>query len=304
MCIALAGDNWSVLRSVEVLGYDTRGERNVRVLMTLLAESQVNGNALSIMHRGNVRAYLRDAWPAARHEAEADELEDAVLHQIYARAFDCDGPGGSPRLVCSLTPMDRFVELDNPVPVHAHSRATLAGCLDDEESARLRLAFGDPEHSGYVPFTQWDLDGFDRGVHLISFDMVIEGETYERLVGDSMGFSVSGPLRLLDAVRFNDIPSTSADQRPGWRERLKPFDTALGAEGYDVIVLQEPCRVSAVVESVGFSRRGISRAPTQPSRGAVRYVTGHAEFDLPLEFTATSRLHQHYVEAPREVWLG
>ncbi len=294
----LGSGYWRLRRSVEVIGY--HGEDDTARILVILAVTNTappsTKNYLRIMHRGNVEAFLRDAWPLPDHYDEAARWKQIgaadggkagsrgnVLIKLYREAFK--EVGDELLQIEALTGWDEFLPIDPPVRVFA---CGLRSCLDGvKESPRGHLIEPEvpsPSADTYSPFTSWKLGPFiEPGLHLLALELTFTGETYKELVTRGE-FTIDGPQRLLARVKHDDLARLSDRERTEWQSRLDKFEghSLLLGQSYDVIILRDP--FADPIQMLGGT--GIARAPKQPmcknTPVADRFVTTNQAFSIAL----------------------
>jgi hypothetical protein len=297
LCILLTGrdgaDAWRMRRSVEVLAFHQES-RKVEILFGLYVENKLPAgerNYLRMMHRGNVECFFVPAWPLPQHPAESrvhGPEVPGVLQQIYGDLFD--EVNGQPRQTSTMTGWDGKVEL----PVSGQDRPVV--WTPDEQACGEITEFGRPLQSEtpspgfqvYTPFTTWELGPFTEPTSfLLTFVLLIQGATYDELVGGDREFTVDGPERLLSRIRYDDLYRVPDEDRSKWCDRLKPFEQSrlLMGEGYDVMILRPPYANAVEALSGGM---GIGLGPRQPlwqgQPMAERFITSHQSFSMALRY--------------------
>jgi len=286
-CIVLSSPtdkkNWKVYRSIEVLAYHRGWAGYVRILFGLMLENRLKGqpNFLRLLHCGNVALTLKKSWPLPPHD---DAPDSTFIQSFYGQAFKEDA--GQVLQVRNLSPWDEWMEEEpTPVLVWPDQEAIDKGMSPGREITPEGTTTQECESP---PFTVWQLGPFSQvGLHLVTFSLTFSGETYRRLVEANDSFSVDGPERLLDRIRYFDLAEADMRYRPEWDKLLADFldpQKRLTSEAYDVVILGPPFadRTTRVSDAL---RNGIHTAPLGLEGPGDRFITTSEYFSLPLRYT-------------------
>ncbi len=300
MCIVLRGkdrdgfngnDFWQGLRSVEILGYHHK-EKRCNILLVLYLQNKLSDgeeNFLYMLHPGNVTATLGNPWPAPHHpdveKQNGTEFLNGtklILESVYGKAFREDDETGQVYQTSGLSTWDSwYPQDDEPVEIFWPKEKNTLG--KDKLTAEIPRVFPKTNTQSFSPFNVFELGPFTkRGAVLIAVNSVVQGESYDKLLGDRRAFTIDGPETLLSRIKHEYIPLVqNEEEKNKWNDVLRKFRRYVGfGESYDVITIQPP--YADKLEYIDGS--GIIKAPEQPPQElAERYISGCHGFTLCLK---------------------
>jgi hypothetical protein len=289
MCIIVRGvgekgnDSWLGRRSVEMLTYH-HSKKQANILFGLYIENLLpnKANYLEILHPGNVRFKLnRNPWPMPFHpdEPHNSTTKKSVLSSIYQDVFKYNPQSDELHQTRIITAWDSCFE----------QKEEIVNIWPKQETARrknyIRRTPPKPtpkKEDDFCPFTTFRLGPFTKqGATLIALEIVIEGKSYDKLLGDKDVFTVDGPESLMIQTQYEFINEEAENKRKKWEEKLGKFMKYIGyGESYDVII----GRFRGCDNVQCIAKSGISKAPIQPVSNEVeRFITSYPLFSLCLE---------------------
>lgn len=321
MCIVLRGEKgnalWEGLRSVEVLAYHP-SEKKVEILFLLFLDNKAEDNYLEMLHPGNSHCELVKPWD--KEESPWDENKEkglpyhideneedfgqSILESIYGRMFRYEEEEVQLYQKEQLNPNESFFDLE------VEKEVTI--WPDDEGlsyASGIEELYGtEKDKKRFIPFTSWKLGPFSKaGLALVAFKIVMQGESYDKIVGGREYFPVYGPARLRSKIKHDFIPFYMGTEQAKWQKQLKGFEDHISfRRSYDVIVLKRPPNpkdYTIAVDLDGSCEIALAARDRQPKGKCLpeRYVTMDDRFKLNVYF---QELRSHWRERSQVVALG
>ena len=306
MCILVKGESWEGLRSVEIIAHHHK-RRKIKILFLLLMNNRKNDNYLEILHPGNSHCKIVNPWKRGQglpyHQDEKRETSsDGIFNSVYGSMFE--ERDGKLYQVAELNPNESMYGLE-------HEREVTVWPETEPRNEFLKeTGETDKDKSIFVPFTTWQFGPFHKtGIILITFEIVLEKESYDELIGGREYFPVFGPDRLRSKIKHDFIPSKiKYEDHERWQSRLEVFEEHINFQkSYDVIILKKPRDPSNytieadLIGSCNISLAASDKQPTPNELSAERYVTMDEYFKLNLFYQET---RNYWANKSKKIALG
>ena len=299
MCIVMRGANgsasWEGHRSVEVLSHH-HSKKTVKILFLLLLYNKSENNYIEMLHPGNSHCELVKPWDREKglsyHFDETEDfVEPSILDSVYSRMFKYDETEDKLYQQQELNPNESWFGLEEKKEVKIWPNDNKVSYINFIEEL-----YGTEKNKViFIPFTSWKMGPFQKtGLYLVTFRILLQGRSFETLVGGREYFPVYGPGRLRSKIRHDFIPLLMGDKQEEWQNRLEMYEDHISFQrSYDVIILKKPpdkSNYSVEVDLEGSCEIALAASDRQPKGKYFpeRYVTMDDRFKLNLYYKELS----------------
>lgn len=207
--------------------------------------------AMRVVHRAFVKASLKQFRFRSAGSAAKEGWEDrdpskkqlmSVMRALYAGRLreDPDKPGTAifhARMNClRALPEAETFSLDGP-----------GGCFSERDEVDLSPEFDQGEAPSFCSYM---LPHVEPGQgELFVLWLTLEGDSYERLIGDGRLFTVDSYSRLLRQIKAFDVPEAPDDGKRVYRDHIQPQGAIIAPAAYDIVIFQGNLGDPMVIEA-------------------------------------------------------
>ena len=234
------GPALEVLQVVEGMSHRREAKRVEIPILMVVRNPHKEAAAMWVVHRAEVTASLKRFRLPDENSSGVEGWEERDSHKkplmdmvrsLYAGRL-CDNPGepGTALFWCRencLGVAQTATKLSLKGP---------SGCFDKTDEIPLDPKFQQGERPSYCSFLLPSVAAGQTDIFVLW--LTLEGESYQRLIGDRGVFTVDSYTRLLRQIEAFDLEDATDEGNEFHRQHMEPDGAIIAPAAYDIVIFQ------------------------------------------------------------------